>query len=1006
MRTTAIALFTVATGILGACEGSEVRRPLSADGFVADADGDEDADDDGDADDGDAGDGDDTPDADGDVTPLEPTVEFWFVGRNGELGRGVDEVTLQAQDEQLDDLASAGFQTSVTVATVGVAAGEEVRFFVGDFTQGTAVVADAGDGVGTAIFPELTLPESGSTIVRIETVDRDGEALVAAKTVIVDTGACVITAALRVGANDCVVLDANAIVAPFEAAIIEVQRTGGPCKRVGGTATLGATTVTLAQTAFGEDASAELLIPIDPGTTFVGEIAFDLVAIHPDDAAKNGTVSGSARFDRVAPISAWVAPAAETTALTLADDVDSDRDNGIQYEVRVKLTLAGDETATAALFLDGEQVGEVVATGAGEVTFGQITFAADGPAALRIEVTDGCGNDVSDTIQLDVMATPDTIAILTPDDGAVLLASGDGDAATPSIYETRFDVSANAAELGTQLEVLCQAATDLDPDNWTLVGTFVVTGIEADSTYSVPVAADVAALGQAVRCVARMTTPSALLSEAVRITFAIPAPTIVIAQPVDGACIVGSTIGFAGLATGLDGRSLAMSGVSPGPADGPLDDPDFAIVGTGAASGDWSATYPVGDFDGLYSFALSADDAFGNPASSVGVSVTVDRAPPVIAITTPAGPIDGTTTLDADASTPGYQTAVTLSVTELTTIADGEVCLAVNGATPACQKMGNAVAFLGVTLIAGDNLLAVTATDGCGNPAAPVTRTVTLTLANPIAIVAPANGTTLLAAGDTVPASATTYDTIVTVDADRAVVGAAIVVECRADGGATFTTVGTTTIATVAANGVYSVSVAIDTVVLGTRVECRARVDLPNAGVSEVVAYVLALPAPSLALTAPAANACVRADIAASGTATALDGRIVTASLVELDGDVVVSNTATAVAGAWATTLALGATVDGSYGIIASATDAFGNPASTGTAVAVIVDRTAPVLALTAPSAAEIVEADDTSTAAGIQVNVVATYLDARSGGQIFASRSAPRRRSAGPRRRPSPSPT
>jgi len=68
---------------------------------------------------------------------------------------------------------------------------------------------------------------------------------------------------------------------------------------------------------------------------------------------------------------------------------------------------------------------------------------------------------------------------------------------------------------------------------------------------------------------------------------------------------------------------------------------------------------------------------------------------------------------------------------------------------------------------------------------------------------------------------------------------------------------------------------------------------------------------------------------------------------------------------------------------MAGATAAFGIPASTGTAVAVSVDRTAPVLALSAPAAPEVVEADDTSTAAGIQVDVVATYQDARSGGQI-----------------------
>ena len=978
------ALLMLATAILGACEGSEVRRPLNTDGFVTDADGD---DVDGDGVDGDEVDGDDTPDGDGDVTPLEPTVEFWFVGRNGELGRGVAEVTLLAGDEQEDDLASAGFQTEVTVATFGVAAGEEVRFFVGDFTQGTAVVSVDSDGVGSATFPELTLPETGSTVVRIEAVDGEGQDLLATKAVTVDAGACVITASLRVDDNACVVLDPNAVVAPFEAATIEVQRVTGPCQRVGGTARLGATSVTLAQTAFREDGSAALLIPIDPGTTFVGDISFELVATHPDDIAQNGTASGAARFDQIAPRVAWVTPAAAVVALSLADDADGDSDNGIQVEVRVNLTLAVDETATAALFLADEQVGEVVATGPGAVTFGQITFASDGTATLRVEVTDRCGNEVIAERVLDVVATPNTIAILTPDDGAVLLASGDGDAATATIYDTSFAVSANAAAVGTQIEVLCQAATDLDPDNWTLVGTFAVTTVAGDATYAVPVAVDVDIVAQAARCIARMAEPSALVSEAVRVTFAIPAPTIVIAQPVDGTCFTSATMGFSGTATELDGRTLGLTGVSPGPADGPIDLPDFAVVGTGAAAGDWSATYPAGDVDGLYRFTLSGEDRFGNPvvvpANGASISLTVDRVLPTLAITAPVGPIDGTTTPDADAATPGYQTLVVIAVTEATTLADGEVCLAVNGAAPVCQGMGNAVAFLGVTLAAGDNLLVVTGKDGCGNVGQTVSQTVSLTLDNPIAIVAPADGANLLAAGDTVSSTATTYDMAVTVDADGAAVGAMIDVACRTSGGTTFTSVGSTTVATIAINGVYTVGVAVDTVALGTSVECRATVDLPNPGVSEVVSYVLALPAPTLALTAPVANACFRADIGAAGTSTALEGRLVTASLVQLDGAVVVSNTATADAGAWATTLALGVTPDGAYGVIASATDSFGNPAAIGTAVSVVVDRTAPVLALTAPVAPDIVEADDTSTAAGIQVNVVASYADARSGGQV-----------------------
>jgi len=993
MRTTVIALVTVASGIFGACEGSEVRRPLSADGFVFDADGD-DADAVQDGDDGQDGedgqDGDDSQDGDdgqdGDVTPREPSVEFWLVGRNGERGRGVDSVTVEPDDELEENLASAGFQTQITVATVGVADGTEVRFFVGDFTQGTSVVAVDPDGDGSAIFLELTLPDTGSTIVRVEAVDVAGDPLTASKTVTVDAGACIIEAELRLGTSGCVELDPNAVVAPFQAATIAVQRVSGPCQRVGGAARVGVTNVTLAQTSFTAGGSAELLIPIDPSSSFQGDITFELTAVHPDDTTQNGTASGVARFDRTNPVITWIAPAPDVTKLTLADDSDGDSSNGIQFEVRVDLGLAANETATAVLSQGNVDVGEVTATGPGAITFGQITFDEDGPLTVRVVVVDACDNRGTAVLDLDVSATPQTLAILTPRDGAVLLAAADGDSTTPDVYETRFDVSADAATVGTRISLLCQAATNLDPEDMSLVGELVVASVSQNGTYAVPVAVDTAVFGQATRCVARMTTPIGLVSDPVRITFAIPAPTISITLPAS-ACITGSTIGFSGTATGLDGLTLSATGTPPAPrpgegADGPIDIPDFAVVGSGAASGDWSATYQVGDADGLYAWRVAGSDRFGNFASDAQIGVTIDRTLPVTSITSPAGPIDGTLTPDGDAARPGYQANVVVAVSERTSLVGGEVCLAVNGAAPACQAMGNAVAFVGVTLAAGDNLLTVTSRDGCSNEGVAVQQTVTLTLDNPIAIVAPASST-LLAAGDLVTATTTTYDFSVTVDADRAAAGATLAVECRAAGSTDFTNVGSSTIAAVADSGVYAITVAVDTLALGTTVECRARVDLPSVGVSDIVSYVLALPRPTLALTAPVANGCVRGAIAASGTATSLDGQVVTASLVRPDGDVLVSNTATAATGAFTTTLALGTTGDGTYGVIASATDAFGNPASTGTAVVVAIDRTAPLLAITAPAATEIVEADDTSIAAGIQVDVVASYSDARVGGQV-----------------------
>ncbi len=976
MRSLALALFIVATA---ACEGSEMRRPLGTGDLPPDGEVDDDAETaDGDDDGDDAlPDGEDTADGlDGEVGPDLPTLTFWFEGQGGELGRGDDEVVLMPADEPERYRGIPGFQIDLALETERVAQGEEVRYYIDDALVALSSITLIEDELGGARLEGANIPDRDAPVeVRVE-VMAQGELLVASKLVDFGVEPCVITAELTVNEAGCVALEASDLVAPFEAARVLVTRTTGECAAVGGTATLGETVITLAESAFSEDGTATLVVPIDPASGFTGELALDLLAPHPIDPSLDATAQVAARLDLLPPGLAWVRPPVEQLELTLAEDADGDPDNGLQYELRVALTLEEDEPFGATLTVADEVASELIGQGGGELSFGTITFTEDGPVSLAAAVADGCGNLTTLERELLVTAIPETIAIVAPADGAVLLAAADGDPATTEVYDTAFTVAATSAEAGTRLEILCQPADTPDPDAWTVVGQDLVAQPSPDGTYLVAVQADVRIVGQAARCVATMDTPEPLVSEPLRLTFAVPPPALVITAPTDGACLATDTLGFAGTAANLAGGPLELGGTSPNPEDGPIIVTDFATV---SDAGDWSGTYALGDDDGPWAFTVSGADAFGNPAEA-SVALVIDRVAPTLAITAPPDALDGDVTPDADPATPGYQASVVVNATEATTPGGGEVCLVVNGGAPTCQALAETVTFDGITFVAGDNVLTVTGRDGCGNTAEPASRTVAVTLVNPIAIVAPADGATLLAAGDADPASATVYDLTVTLDADRAEAGAALLVECRATGGAAFTQVGARTITTVAENGVYDLDVAVDTSELTTSVECRARVDLPNPGVSALVAWVLALPPPTLTVTAPTAGQCHRADIAAAGAASALDGRTVTATLVELDGDPVASAAGPADADSWAVTIPLGQTPDGSYGVVASATDAFGNPASSGAAVGVVVDRTRPVVALTAPADPDITEADDTSTAAGVQVDVVATYQDARPG--------------------------
>ncbi len=945
-----VALSCAFAGALVACEGSEVRRLLDKDA-VPDVD----------------------QDTETDVGPIEPALDFWFLGRGGDIGRGEAAVTLAAGDEPEAYLAFPGFQIDIDVEAAGVAASEDVRLFV-DGTLATVGNVSVTEGVGTVRFSSVSIPDTGSpVVVRVETTDLEGADLVAEKTVGFEANDCELLVELRLGDNGCVEVGA------FGATVF-VTRESGACDSASGTAVVGGETVELAAKDFDEAGELffELVVPegLEEGVIEVEVEAFEGETLRGQETA-------TGRFDAVAPGVELVTPA-EGTSITLNDDADNDPSNGLQFEAVAEVVLEVGESVTLSLVVGDAPAVEVTATEGGAVTFPAVTLTENGLVTFRVTATDGCENAANVEREVLVLADDAQVVITAPVADAVLLAAADGDVGTTTLYETVFEVLSTAVEVGTTVTVECRLVGTVGPDDgWVVVGSELVAAgeVSPDGTYQVAVVVDVAD-GAAKECRAMVDVPTAVVSEVVLVTFGIPAGTIEVTSPVADVCITTPVVTFAGTAIQSEGEVVTLSGTGP---DGSLEAVAVATVAADPDAGQWTGTYAP-TADGAYSFEVSSVDNFGNPIAAAPVAVTVDRLPPGFSVVTPGPVLNASDVVDEDAAAAGYQTTVVVTVVEDTSPDAGEVCLTVNGASFACVPMAAEVSFAGVTLVTGANTLNVTGRDGCGNAAPSLTRVVSLTYDNELTIVSPAAATTLLARDDGNAATPLVYEMTFVVEALEAASNATFVVECRSAPDQGFVPVGNRTIAAVAVDGRYDVPVALNTATLGTSIECRALVNLPSSSASDVIALTVGLPAPSALIASPVAGTCVNDDFAVSGSATGLDGRTIAANLVDGAGATLATAQTSVAAGAWSTFIELGSVVDGNHNLTVAATDAFGNALSDGTppVVAISVDRTAPVLSFVSPLGA-VDEAEDVDLVApGVQVAVEVQIQDAgATGGEV-----------------------
>lgn len=718
--------------LLAACQGSEIELPI--DRF--DAGGDTSAD--------------ISADVEGDVSPdatTESSLRWWFTTDDG--ARCADEATCELLVEDEPDAYAdiPGFQIDVEVEMVGVAPGADVQLTLnGEVVAQGVAVAGGGGTTGVRLF-NITLPSSGEFSVTVSADDVSGVALDETKVVTTNFDGCELDVTVAVGAEECVVLDEVAGEVGFT---VVLEHLGERCDQGSVAFAIGGVTTEIEARPFNAAGTASFFVSFGADALVDATVTVVARALHPTEVALGAEVTADYRVDNVAPEVAVTFPTADA-AITPADDVDPEVD-GLQIIVTGTSDVDLDDGGALALTLDGGAVGGVGAKAEGVFTFEAITLVDSGEAVFVVEATDGCGNVGADTVeaQVDLEVGPVEVAIVSPVDGETLLAVDDGDAATADVYEATFSVSAPTAEEGDQLIVECGVAGD-EPE-WFEVGSLTV-GAELADPADVPVAIDSAALGVDVACRARLEAVEPGVSEAVTLVVALPAPGLdALTAPDDGVCVTADAVDVAGAAIGLDGR----------PVTAILRDSDGVEVLTAevAEVADGSYEGPVsldGVADGELTLSVDATDGFGNVVSATqdapAVSFRLDTTPPTLAFVAPPETLEpGAVAEHADQDTAdGYQTTVTVALDDALVLG-GEVCLAVNDAPLGCvqiDSLDGVVSWAGVTLEPGENTLALSGTDLCGNAAVEVTRVVTLVLGEPtIALDLPAaivvNGATEL----------------------------------------------------------------------------------------------------------------------------------------------------------------------------------------------------------------------------------------------------------------------
>jgi RHS repeat-associated protein len=542
--------------------------------------------------------------------------------------------------------------------------------------------------------------------------------------------------------------------------------------------------------------------------------------------------------------------------------------------------------------------------------------------------TDAAGNHAAASVTVKLDKTAPTLSITAPAAGTTVTSAG-------------LDVSGTATDaLSSIATVTCNGAAASVAS-----GTF---------TCSVTLAA-----GDNVVTVTATDVAGNPTTATVAVTYNRDSqpPAVAITAPVNGTFTKNNSVTVGGTAS----DDVAVAGVT--------------VNGTPAAfaNGAWSATITLSGGDGAKTITAIATDT-SNKQSSANVTITFDTTPPNVAITAPA---TGATTASSSLSISG---TVSDALSPATVSCNG-VAATVSGGNFSCV----------VALVAGDNVVTATATDLAGNSAA---STIHATYAPDaqaptVAITSPVNGTFTNAASITVTGTASDDVAVarVTVNDTDAVLAngswSATITLSGGDGAKTITATATDTTnkstsasvqitldtaapvltietpasGAVVANPALTISGTVSDALTGIAgVTCNGAPATVSTGIvtcsvsltegsntvtiaatdnagnvtAKSLPVMLDTRAPDLAITAPAANACLNApQIAVSGRT--FDPHMASVA-VSLSSGPPVSATVAA-DGNW--TAVLTAPADGRYVIAAEGSDSVGHRVTATAAVTV-----------------------------------------------------------------------
>ena len=675
-----------------------------------------------------------------DTTPAPGVVTLALETANGE--ETAANTTCYPEDEPAAYRGDAqpGFQVDVVVRTSGIAAGELASLTIAGEAVATQPVAVAEDGTGAARFAAVTLP-SGAAAVAVSAIDQRGDTIAANLAVTLVDTPCTVSLAMADPAP-CFTADADPDSDGFQAAIA-VTRTGGDCQGVALTAIFdgvqwaadpiafdGADSVTANVTLTGLERGVE-------GTTTI-----TAVATHAHSPALDTFTSLERMLDTKPPTPRFVRPDPGELRLTAAQDADHDPSNGLQYDIAVS---GGDDDVTSvALAVD--EVPVAGATNASGVwSWSDYSFTHDGQVNLSATATDACGNSGFASAGLEVYATQPTVDLVSPADGTILLAKDDGDRSTALQYDMSFVVWATDVKAGTVLTVSCQAAAGSTPIT---VSSHAFTDDTVDAQLSLLATLDTLILGATPHCAAHINGYNPATSGDHGLVIALPAPSLKLTAPADGARINQRDITVRGTASGMDGRPVRVRATDD--AGNVAFDAEVGLVAGGAFETIISgADAPF--TDGAYIIAIDGVDALGNVVSDTAPVATrafsLDATAPTIVRVAPDGdiidPVADPSRVDMDPLIPGYQTTLTWRMDGESMAAGATICPTVSGSALACKApaAGTFTATWSVTLIPGASTLAATGHDAWGNDAAPSSAEINLHLDAPaVTITAPANG--------------------------------------------------------------------------------------------------------------------------------------------------------------------------------------------------------------------------------------------------------------------------